>query len=226
MMPTSVSPNQFQIEGTTYGAATAEVRSVVDAAKQLRWFPQSRVDDEQTVRDLLVKHFEVLGEQRSNGRRLDTEAVHFVRGGWRLLGQSYRAANPVAADDDPAYTRGEWRRLLGSAAARLQERLETSHASVVVPPLFPFAGKATILAGMLTTDPARGASIIDDHEWRETIWYLMCDVDSDFWNAIVAALASDAGPVANPFALLIEIYTRGFYPLGFIDNRFVVYTKA
>lgn len=227
MTTVASAANDFEIADGAYGRATAYVRAVVDKAKALRWFPADATTDEEiaTVRDLVVQHLEMLKPGGADRATRET-TIDIVRGGWDVLAQAYRAANPITLEDDPAYARGDWRKLLGAVASELQRRVEVTRSALIVPPLFPFAGKPTILAGMLTTDPARGASVVDDLSWRETIWYLMCDVDSDFWNAIVAALATEDEESTNVFSVLIKIYSRGFFPLGFVGDRFVVCRRA
>lgn len=224
-MTTTTAPNNFDIVDGGYGRATEYVRSIIEKAKALRWFPHDTTTDEETatVRGLLIHHLEMLNRATAD-LATPEPLIEIARGGWDVLGETYRAANPV--DDDPAYARGDWRHSLGMLASALQRRVESTRSSLIVPPLFPFSGKPTILAGMLTTEPAQGANVVDDRAWRETIWYLMCDVDSDFWNAIMAGLASDGEDVSNAFSVLVDIYSRGFYPIGFVGGRFIVYHRA
>lgn len=226
-MTTTRAANDFDIVDDAYGRATEHVRAIVEKAKALRWFPSDTTTEEEiaTARALLLQHLAMLNRAMAD-LATPEPAIEIVRGGWGVLGEIYRGANPVASDEDPAYARGEWRRSLGVLASALQRRVEATRASLIVPPLFPFYGKPMILNGMLTTEPARGANVVDDLPWRETIWYLMCDVDSDFWNAIMAALASDGKEASNAFAVLVDIYSRGFYPIGFVGGRFIVYHRA
>lgn len=217
---------KFEIADQTYGRATAEVRRIIDAAAAIRWFPAVAPDPSEidTVRSLLSEHFRSLGNREP---RVDAALpVNFVIGGWDVLGDAYRRINPAGVEADSAYARGPWRRALGEFGADLDRELQCSRPSLIVPPLFPFRGNHAIVGGMLTTNASRGSQIVEDAKWRDTIWYLMCDVDSDFWNAIIAALLSDDPRTPNAFSILVEIYGRGFYPLGFEEDQFIVYSRS
>jgi len=219
-------PAKFEIAEQTYGGATTEVQRIIDAAAAIRWFPAVPADGSEidAVRALLLEHLRLLGEREP---RVDAAlSMKFITGGWDVLGDAYRRVNPASIEADAAYARGSWRRAVGELAADIHRELQCSRPSLVVPPLFPFAGNQAIVGGMLTTNASRGSQIVDDAKWRETIWYLMCDVDSDFWNAITAALVSDHPRTPNAFRILVEIYTRGFYPLGFEEDQFIIYSRS
>jgi len=211
----------FRIDDGTYGDATDAIRRVIRSAERHQWFPKVTVDDRAavSVRGRLTRHFEILGET-ATARSL---SVDFVQGGWSVLAETYRAVNP--AGDDPAHGRGKWREVLAVVGGEMRRELERSRREVIVPPLFPVVGNAGIVGGMLTTQIG-GANVVDDETHRQTVWYLMCDVDADFWSAMIWPLANEDRRAENPFEELVETYVSGFYPLGFIGERFVVYSYA
>lgn len=59
-------------------------------------------------------------------------------------------------------------------------------------------------------------------EERRVIWLLMCTVEDDIWNAILWQLVRLSPLEANPFYLLLSLYTQGVYPLGLDHERFVI----
>jgi hypothetical protein len=211
----------FRIDDGAYGKATNAIRRIIRRAERHRWFPKVTVDDDATaaVRDRLTRHFEIIGKSVT-ARSLP---VDFIQGGWNVLAEAYRAINP--AGDDPAYGRGKWRDMLAVVAGEMRRDLEQSKREAIVPPLFPVLGNAGIVGGMLTTEIG-GANVVDDEPHRQTVWYLMCDVDADFWSALIWPLAHEDGGAGNPFEELVETYVSGFYPLGFIGERFIVYSYA
>jgi hypothetical protein len=211
----------FRIDDGTYGDATDAIRRLIRRAERHQWFPKVTVDDRATagVRDRLTHHFEIIGEAVTARSLL----VDFIQGGWDVLAETYRAVNP--AGDDPAYGRGKWREMLAVVAGEMRCELERAPRETIVPPLFPVVGNAGILGGMLTTEIG-GANVVNDETHRQAVWYLMCDVDADFWSAIIWPLAHEARRDENPFEELVETYMSGFYPLGFIGERFIVYSYA
>ena len=211
----------FRIEDGTYGDATNAIRRVIRSAERHRWFPKVTADDRAAaaVRDRLTRHFEILGDAATARSLL----VDFVQGGWNVLAETYRAINP--AGDDPAYGRGKWREMLAVVAGEMRRELERSRREAIVPPLFPVVGNAGIVGGMLTTEIG-GADVVNDETHRQAVWYLMCDVDADFWSAMIWPLAHEVRRDENPFEELVGAYLSGFYPLGFIGERFIVYSYA
>jgi hypothetical protein len=209
----------FKIDDGAYGDATDAIRRVIGGAERHRWFPAVTMDEGTTaaVRGRLVRHFEILGEA-ATARSL---VVDFIQGGWDMLAETYRTVNP--AGDDPAYASGAWREMLGAISGGMRRELERSRRNAIVPPLFPVVGNAGIVGGMLTTEIS-GANVLTDETHRQTVWYLMCDVDADFWSAIIWPIAYEARRDENPFRELAETYILGFYPLGFVGERFVVYS--
>lgn len=212
---------EFVFADQTYGDATDALRRVIDSAKRHRWFPHVTVDEQSssTVRDRLMRHFDMLPD----GARASSLAIDFIQGPWNVLARTYREVNP--AGDDPAYGRGRWREALGVVAGEMRRELERSHREEIVPPLFPVAGNAAIVGGMLMPQMG-GADLVNDEAHRQTVWYLMCDVDADFWSAIIWPLAYRQRQDENPFNELVAIYESGFYPLGFRGEKFVVYSYA
>jgi hypothetical protein len=210
----------FEVNDHSYGVATEAIRRVIETARRYRWFPRITVDalSASVVRDRLTRHFDILGE-RATAKSL---SVTFIQGSWDVLARSYREVNP--AGDDPAYGRGRWREALGIVAGEMKRELERSNRESIVPPLFPIVGNATVVGGMLMPQIG-GADIVDDQAHRQTVWYLMCDVDSDFWSAIIWPLAYQQR-LNSPFDELVQLYESGFYPLGFREEQFVVYSFA
>jgi hypothetical protein len=217
---TPVVANLKIAEGT-YGGATEAIRRTLRSAELHQWFPKVTVDDRATaaVRDRMTRHFEELGEIATAA----SLSIDFIQGGWNVLADTYRTINP--AGNDPAYGRGQWRSALDIVAGEMRHDLERSNQQVIVPPLFPVAGDAGIVGGMLTTEMG-GAKIVSDETQRQTVWHLMCDVDADFWSAIIWPLAHEVRRNLSPFEELVETYMSGFYPLGFIGERFIVYSYA
>jgi len=211
----------FKIDDGAYGDATDAIRRVIGGAARHRWFPAVTVDDGTTaaVRGRLARHFEILGEP-ATARSL---VVDFIQGGWDMLTGTYRTVNP--AGDDPAYASGIWREMLGAVSGEMRRELERSRRDTIVPPLFPIVGNAGIVGGMLTTEIG-GADVIADETLRQTVWHLMCDIDGDFWSAIIWPIVHEARRDENPFRELAETYISGFYPLGFVGERFLVYSYA
>lgn len=209
----------FEFDDETYGLATDAIRDVIESAKRHRWFPHVTVDagTSLAVRDHLTSHFELLGE----GATAKSLSIDFIQGQWDVLVRAYRKVNP--AGDDPAYGRGKWREALAVVAGDMRRELEESHREAIVPPLFPIAGNAAIVGGMLMPQVG-GADVVDDKAYREPVWYLMCDVDADFWSAIIWPLAYRDRRNENPFTELVAMYESGFYPLGFSSDRFIVYS--
>lgn len=211
----------FDIPDETYGAATDAIRRVIGSAKRHQWFPRVAVDARaaSTVRDRLTRHFDLLGESAT----ASSLSVDFIQGAWDVLARAYREINP--AGDDPACRRGKWRDALDVFGGEMRRALELSHRDAIVPPLFSIAGKAAIVGGMLVPRFG-GADVAGDDAHRRTVWYLMCDVDADFWRAILWLLAHPEHRDDSPFDELVAIYESGFYPLGFRGDRFIVYSYA
>lgn len=206
---------------STYGDATTAIRRVIRSSECYRWFRKVDMDDRATeaVRNRLTRHFEILGETVT----AQSLVVDFVQGGWNVLAEMYRTVNP--AGKDPAYGRGKWREALDVIAGDIRRELERSRPKAIVPPLFPVAGNAGIVARMLTTEMG-GASVVSDEIYRQTVWYMMCDVDGDFWSAMIWPLSYEDRRDENPFEELVAMYLSGFYPLGFVGERFIVYSYA
>jgi hypothetical protein len=209
----------FEVKDAAYGAATDAIQRVIESAKRHQWFARVAVDAQTSspVRDRLARHFDVLGE-RAMAR---PSSVEFIQGSWDVLARAYREINP--AGEDPAYGRGKWREALGVVVGEMRRELERSHRDSIVPPIFPNTGNAAIVGGMLMPQMG-GIDVVDDEEHRQTVWYLMCDVDADFWSAIIWPLAYPEQRNENPFDNLVAVYESGFYPLGFSGDRFIVYS--
>jgi hypothetical protein len=79
---------------------------------------------------------------------------------------------------------------------------------------------------MLTARYDQLDAFVHDAQHRSTVWYAMCAVDGDFWDAILCEIAYQDVNRANPFSLLVEIYLLGYYPLGSDGESFVIYSRA
>jgi hypothetical protein len=216
----------FRIEDGQYGVATAAVKKVVEMAASHEWFPPVGADDgaRDRVRSLLGEHLAVLAQRRVALPSAVT--FEFVRGGWGVLADAYRECNPVGFADDPAYARGVWRTALGELVeAARQDADARGTRRYFVPPLFPVEHNPVIVRQPLTATYDRLEAIVGDPARRDTVWYMMCGVDADYWDAILWEIAYQPNPPANPFHLLIETYSLGYYPLGTAGDSFVIYSR-
>jgi hypothetical protein len=221
MSATTPTLSDFAFDDQTYGVSTVAVRRVIESAMRHRWFPRVTVDEASSslVRDCLTRHFDTVGGSAT----VKLPSIDFIHGSWDVLARVYREINPPG--DDPAYGRGRWRAMLDGTAGEIRREVERSRREALVPPLFPVVGNAGVVGGMLMSQVG-GADVVDDDSLRQTVWYLMCDVDSDFWSAIIWSLAYRERPNVNPFSELVTIYESGFYPLGFRGEQFIVYSRA
>ncbi len=204
-----------------YGNATHAIKQVLALTESMKWFPAKNPDLQANPEDLLDAHLRLVLPTAQPLR------VEFRDGELPLAANLYRRINSIAeVDIQPS---GVWRRALTALAAKTHAVLERpERRSVIEPPLFAFSGRSGVLSGMLAASRekliARSPSL--DNRDRETIWWLMCDVDKDFWETILWQLAYAAELNKNPFYLLAQIYTCGFYPLGMLDDEFVIYSFA
>lgn len=208
----------IQIPSGTYGLATDAVDRLLRIADSFEWF-RKRTPDHSVIFDLQRRLMQRLGVSVPDARMLITV------GDLREAAALYRAANPI--EDDPAYARGRWRSLL-SEAFMVVSQISTSDPDVrrrFVPPLFPFAGNAGVCGATLVAHRDELVRSVGNNDFNETIWYLMCDVENDFWSAIISEIAGRRTE-AEIFNQLLELYVAGCYPVGFIQNRFISFVHA
>lgn len=210
----------FDIVDGDYGFGTAEIRRKVLQARAMRW--QSLVEPPfEEIRTLLATLFDVLGDR---WLLRDTELVEFVDGGWAALAEIYPRINSFEPAGDLNYPQGAWRQMLGRLASECQHQVSRSCPELVRPPLFPFQGNPSVISGRLVPSPA-SVEVDANPRLLKTIRHLVCDVDEDFWNAIIEALAGREQRGRGPFAVLTDIYEAGAYPLGLSNDRFIVYIQ-
>jgi hypothetical protein len=216
---------QTDIPDGVYGEATETIRQIIASAASLRWFvppePGSRSDIEHLVREhlgLIQKGTDLINKRDFS--------IDVVEGTLSHAADIYAEMNLVTRDDP--YARGEWRRSVGEAAANIHHELQRPEfRRFIEPPLFPMSGKPGFLGGTLAATREVLASLtpaMHDQD-RETVWWLMCDIEGDFWNAIQWQLARGVID-ENPFYYLIQHYRLGFYPLGIKNHQFVIYVRA
>jgi hypothetical protein len=217
-MTAPTQSSALPIDAATYGVATSAIRQVIQLATNHRWFPELSLNDaaKDAVRKQLVRHWEAMGDHAIS----QLSHVEFVHGSWRKLAEVYALANPER--DLSPYGRGRWREFLALLAGEARSTLEQSHREAVVPPLFPVPGNAGIVARMLAAK-REDITMVSEPSPRQAVWHLMCDVDSDFWSTIISLLVNPDLD-QNPFASLVAIYESGFYPLGFVDDAFLVFS--
>ncbi|HEY0143202.1 MAG TPA: hypothetical protein VGF48_20080 [Thermoanaerobaculia bacterium] len=200
-----------------YGEATDSVNRLLQVAQHFKWFPPVANDNAEYM---VVRHADLLAKFGITAREGD---VHVVTGDLREAARIYRAANPVSSTDDPIYARGRWRSRISDIFAPVASNAARDEVKPRFgPPLFPIAGNALVCGATLVADRDELLRLVNDPEYRATIWYLMCDVESDFWNAIAAEIAGEE-QIKDAFAGLIDLYANGYYPLGFVADRFVTF---
>lgn len=212
------------IAGGSYGDATPSIITIIGIAESLQWFPRPRAEADLEVRRLVQDHLRLTGYATGAANRV---AIAFVESNLSDAAALYGKLNAVSPGD--SYASGAWRRTLGELAARVHLELEQPQFQAFIkPPLFPIPGKAGVLGGMLAASREKLAALtgtLADRD-REMIWWLMCDVDKDFWEAVQWQVARGVSLDQNPFFLLVQAYSLGFYPLGVTDGRFVIYSRA
>lgn len=207
----------LEIPELSYGSSTTAVNRILRLAGTFRWFPMASEGVER-IASRVVKVLSMFGVDATE-KEMNVVTADVIE-----ASRPYRTANaPQLGDDDPVYARGVWRSKISDVLAPAASSAASEETrKLFKPPLFPFAGDASVCGMMLVSDRDELVRCAEDVSCRETLWHLMCDVESDFWSAITAEIAGDR-QVSAAFGELVALYAEGYYPIGFIGGRFVTF---
>ncbi|WP_437484432.1 hypothetical protein WME75_44785 [Sorangium sp. So ce1014] len=95
------------------------------------------------------------------------------------------------------------------------------------PPLWSVPQIVNVVQPLVVDDPETLLANTPTAE-RELWWELACTVEKNAWNALIWEVVdgSGAGKGPNPFLSLVRVQAEGFYPLGFVGQRFMVFALS
>ena len=63
-------------------------------------------------------------------------------------------------------------------------------------------------------------------EDRDLFWELACDTENKFWHAIDWEILHQDELRTNPYYPVLQLVSRGLYPLGLESDLFIVFGRA
>jgi hypothetical protein len=215
-----------EIPQGTYGEATPAIAKIVALAGSLEWFARRGGESRNDAQTLLDRHLSLVDREETPTGFMQPKP-EFIVSTLADAARIYRRLNVV--DNETGYPSGIWRRTLGAIAAKVHAELDQPRLKPMLnPPLFPIAGAPGVLAGMLAASRETLGALTKEMsaEDREAVWWLMCDIDKDFWEAIQWQLGRGGALDENLFFPLLKAYVLGFYPLGVESQTMIVYSRS
>lgn len=213
MTPSGVSS---PLPPESYGELTAAFERILAPCRSGRWFFGPSSPSESSGQELL----EALRRAAPAGAAA-LPPVEVVRSGAEGL-------RPLLARArfDPERPADSWRQ---EATRRLSARLaevrdEPWFQARIGPPLWPIPGQPTICRP-LVADRSLPGSVTTDTGSQEALWLLLCQAEFDVWHAL-QWLAAGLSPEDNPFEPWVRLQAAGYFPLGVLDGRLILWTLA
>ena len=97
-------------------------------------------------------------------------------------------------------------------------------SAVFKPPLWNVPGLYNVVSKLSIGPPKDVLHNVatDDHD---LFWKLACEVDNKFWNAIQWEVLRQDELRTNPYYPLLQLFSRGLYPIGLDSDLFVVFGR-
>jgi hypothetical protein len=220
----------INIPDSWYGPNTDRMRAIIRQAKSIRWFTIVPTETNKNSSAKLVHdHLECM-RQLNVGSVPNVLEVAWLRGTWHLLHQERWGTDPYHAWGD-RWSASE--NCLGVLIRTVTQAVESVPVarSLLRPPLWPVAGTGTICGHALVAHTeilsAQTSLIPGGRDWC-IAWALLCKAESLFWGALLweLALGTNAIQGANPFQPLLDLYTLGIFPMGWVADIYELYVPT
>lgn len=189
------------------------------------WFAIVRHDERTEQATPLVRsHLELLQALDYEETRPAAPDVALLRGPWHLIHEGRWGESSWI---DPWGER--WRKAetsVGRAMLGVDSVLKSN--GWLRPPLWPHAELANLCGGSFIADLQRVAQLhrlIPAKRDRNVALGLLTRAESRLWDALRWELARGVGIAdgSNPFQPLLRLYEFGFFPMGWVGNRYDLY---
>jgi hypothetical protein len=199
----------------TYGVATDAVNQILALGHSLMFFPSvTTVGDEDLA--LMRRHHELY--------RLAVGSAP----GWHpmvVLGDSavLRSCRERVTRRVEDHGFDLWSVTLAQQVTRLADALPDKSA-VFKPPLWSVPGLYNVVSKLSIAPPKDVFHSFAAGD-RDLFWKLACEVDNKFWNAIQWEVVRQDELTTNPYYPLLQLFSKGLYPIGLESDLFVVFGR-
>lgn len=211
-----------------YGPGTASMKDILRRGREIPWFNVPRPEN---FRERAIDKVQVLVQllRELDGEHSDEVAVsrvEFLEGDWRLLHEDRSDLCPY----NPWGTRWERSNRFIFRFGRLSEvRIESEpHARPFIGPPLWLRDLSMRVCGLTIIAHQERLKFLGmkwgNNDWT-VAWALLCDAESHLMAALTWEMAVGLRVLTgrNPFALFVELYELGVFPLGWAEDSFTIY---
>jgi hypothetical protein len=200
----------------TYGAATAAINQILDLGHALEFFPEVIAVGPEAL-ELVRRHQQLYAQALGEGAPWHPT---IVLGDAAVLRNCRRRVNALGWD----HPVDAWTANLARHVHRLVEALP-DRSTVFTPPLWKFPGLFNVVLQLSIAPPKNVLQRVATED-RDLFWELACEIENKFWGAIDWEILHQDALRTNPYYPVLQLVSRGLYPLGVESDLFIVFGRA
>jgi hypothetical protein len=205
----------------TYGPATVALKSLIEEAAGIAWFPPTNRADDPLVLEYCRRALRRMADLFPDYPALAEMPVDLSAGTLAEFDQLSPTITDTEGWGDPMAPT-PWGQRLHRLADDVRTAITTTpelHA-LVVPPLWPHGHLINVVGSALFESPPPPELQVEPR------WAMLSHVQYNFHHTLEWALALPHTIRDSPFYLIWQCHRAGYYPLGIFGARFRLFTIA